>query len=306
MPDISVIICTHNPRPDYLARVLEAIKTQTLPKDQWELLLVDNNCQEPLSCQWDLSWHVHARHIREEDLGLTPARLRGIKESQGDLLVFVDDDNVLDADYLEQAWTIAGTHGFLGVWGGHIIPEFESEPPPWIESFRLTLACVEVAEDRWSNLKFYYGTVPPGAGMCVRRPVADEFMRVANADPRRRLLGRRGTEGLGSGEDTDLALTACDLGLGTGQFTRLKMTHLIPSVRLQEAYIIKLCEAIGVSGIIVEALRGRRPEPFSSSLIRAWLGRLRRRLFWNPRRRALFEGSLRARKRAGEIIARWR
>jgi hypothetical protein len=142
--------------------------------------------------------------------------------------------------------------------------------------------------------------------MCVRRPVADEFMRVANADPRRRLLGRRGTEGLGSGEDTDLALTACDLGLGTGQFTRLKMTHLIPSVRLQEAYIIKLCEAIGVSGIIVEALRGRRPEPFSSSLIRAWLGRLRRRLFWNPRRRALFEGSLRARKRAGEIIARWR
>src|ERR1022692_4717847 len=97
----SVIICTHNPRPDYLRRTLDALKAQTLPKEQWELLLIDNASKEPLADTWDLSWHPQARHIREEALGLTRARLCGISQSKGELLVFVDDDNVLSADYLE-------------------------------------------------------------------------------------------------------------------------------------------------------------------------------------------------------------
>jgi len=40
MIPVSVIICTHNPRPDYLQRVLDALKAQTLPKENWELLLM--------------------------------------------------------------------------------------------------------------------------------------------------------------------------------------------------------------------------------------------------------------------------
>ena len=40
--DFSVIICTHNPRSDYLRRVLDALKAQTLLREQWELLLIDN------------------------------------------------------------------------------------------------------------------------------------------------------------------------------------------------------------------------------------------------------------------------
>jgi hypothetical protein len=48
-----------------LRRVLDALKAQTLPKEQWELLLIDNASKEPLAESWDLSWHPHARHIRE-------------------------------------------------------------------------------------------------------------------------------------------------------------------------------------------------------------------------------------------------
>ncbi len=45
---ISAIICTHNPRPHYLRRVLEALNRQTLDKGEWELLLVDNASRQPL------------------------------------------------------------------------------------------------------------------------------------------------------------------------------------------------------------------------------------------------------------------
>src|SRR5271168_5062239 len=98
--NLSVIICSHNPRPDYLQRTLDGLKSQTLPKQQWELLLVDNRSKDRLSERWDLSWHPYGRHVREEELGLTAAMLTGIREARGRILIVVDDDNVLASDYL--------------------------------------------------------------------------------------------------------------------------------------------------------------------------------------------------------------
>jgi glycosyltransferase involved in cell wall biosynthesis len=100
---LSVIICTHNPRPEYLARTLEALRVQTLAMAEWELVLIDNASRPAVAGLVSLKWHPKARHIREEVLGLTPARLRGIQESQGQLLVFVDDDSILESSYLETA-----------------------------------------------------------------------------------------------------------------------------------------------------------------------------------------------------------
>src|ERR1039457_2192213 len=92
---LSVILCTHSPRSNYIRRRLEGLKAQTLPKDQWELLLIDNASEVLLANVLDISWHPLARHVREDELGSTPARLRGIRESKGELLAFADDDNVL-------------------------------------------------------------------------------------------------------------------------------------------------------------------------------------------------------------------
>src|SRR5689334_750738 len=99
MPAASVIICTHNPRPDYFDRVLDALRSQTLPPEAWELLVIDNASQVPLSRSLDISWHPAARHILERELGVAYARRRGIKEASSELIVFVDDDNVLDKQY---------------------------------------------------------------------------------------------------------------------------------------------------------------------------------------------------------------
>src|SRR5262249_33507085 len=104
---LSLIICTHNPRREYFDRCLGALRAQTLPSHDWELLIVDNCSAEPVNIEHILSYHPGAKVIREEVLGLTPARLRGIREATGDVLVFVDDDNVLDADFLQQALLVA-------------------------------------------------------------------------------------------------------------------------------------------------------------------------------------------------------
>src|ERR1035437_9739406 len=67
---------------------------------------------------------------------ITHARLRGIKESKGDLLVFVDDDNILAADYLEQSLKIADEFPKLGALGGSIKGEFEIPHPEGRKPYR--------------------------------------------------------------------------------------------------------------------------------------------------------------------------
>ena len=98
---ISAIICTYNPRADYLLRVLSALKRQTLPQTDWELLVVDNCSEPPIRGRIDLSWCTNARILEEKRQGVAYARVQGIAESIGELVVFIDDDNVLSSDYLE-------------------------------------------------------------------------------------------------------------------------------------------------------------------------------------------------------------
>src|SRR5580700_7281413 len=92
--EISVIICSHNPRAHYLQRTIQALRDQTFPRDRWELLLIDNASSVPLAENWDVSWHSNAKHVVESELGLSAARRRGIHEARGELLIFVDDDNI--------------------------------------------------------------------------------------------------------------------------------------------------------------------------------------------------------------------
>jgi glycosyltransferase involved in cell wall biosynthesis len=254
---ISVIICSHNPRSDYLTRVLEALRGQTLCRERWELLLIDNASGEPLSTRFDLGWHTHGRHVHEEQLGLTPARLRGIKEASGEVLVFVDDDNVLDPDYLEVTLRLSLAWPLLGAWGGSIQGEFEVNPPEWTKQYWGYLAIKECTRDTWSNLVSRNEAMPVGAGLCIRKNIAKRWTELVVDDPRRQLLGRKGAS-LSGAEDEDLARTACEMGMGTGRFTSLHLTHLIPQTRLDEEYLVRLVHDITCSGMLLRAMRGER------------------------------------------------
>jgi glycosyltransferase involved in cell wall biosynthesis len=282
MNKISAILCTHNPREDYLHRVLEALRAQTLPMAQWELLLIDNASQSPLSGQFDLAWHPNARHVREEELGLTPARLRGVRESNADILVFVDDDAVLAADYLEQALVVGEQWPFVGAWGGSVIPEYEKPLPDWVGDQVWRLTVVDVKEDIWSNLREGFVTIPAGAGMCVRKNVCRHFLERCRNNKDSRALGRKGTE-LSGYEDVELAHCAMDLGLGTGKSTRLRLTHLIPASRLTLDYFVRQAEGDAASWMLFRAIRGLPVKEPTSSFIANVNRHLRRLLSRKPR-----------------------
>ena len=257
---ISVIICTHNPREDFLRRTLAALRSQTLATTKWELLLIDNASQINLATAWDLSWQPGARHIRENELGLTPARLRGIREAQGDLLVFVDDDNVLAENYLAAAEELFSRRADLGVASGRILPEYETPPPAWFLPHESWLAVRRIGQSRWAN--FYEPRAEPcGAGMCLRKSVALGYAQKA-ADARQRILGRKG-DSLLSGEDIAITKVALALGFSMGQFVALQMTHIIPSRRVSEEYLFSLYRSIIASGQVMSWLENETAAPLA-------------------------------------------
>lgn len=279
----SVILCTHNPRGDYLRRVLEGLQNQSLPYEQWELLLIDNCSKTPVSAGFDISWHPKGRHLREDTPGLTPARSRGIRETSSDLLIFVDDDTVLARDYLEQALVVAQQWPFIGAWGGSIIPEYEIPLPYWVGHHEWRLTAVSVSEDVWSNLREGFSTYPAGAGMCLRRQVAARYIQWCETMGASRSLDRTGSSLAGYG-DMDMCQCAIDVGLGTGRSTKLNLTHLVPASRLTLDYFVRHAEGDACSLLVYRALRGL---PYRHLAYHTWfkaivwrLHCLRRRIPW--------------------------
>ncbi len=242
---LSVVICTRNPRPDYFQRVLDALRQQTFSVAEWELIVVDNQSHDPLATSTDLTWHAHARVVREETSGLTPARLRGFAEASSSLLIYVDDDNVLNPDYLATAVRLADTMPFLGVWSASIRGEFEIPPAAWMKPYLPYLALTNFTHDQWANHPRGQ-TLPIGAGMVVRREVMTAYRAALLKDPRRLRLDRDG-QSLLAGGDTDIGLASCSLGLGCGYMTALRVTHLIPANRLRRSYLTRLVEDITAS-----------------------------------------------------------
>jgi glycosyltransferase involved in cell wall biosynthesis len=250
MMDASVIICAHNPRQDYLRRVIDALRAQTLPLDRWELLIVDNASREPLASSLDLSWHPNGRHVPERELGLMHARNRGISDSNSDLLIFVDDDNVLDRAYLAEAVRIGKEWPELGVWGsGVTTPEFEAEPASDLEELIPYLALRTTDATYWSNVPGCVWATPWGAGLCMRRQVAEAYAR-HTAETALQISGRSGTILL-SGEDKEIAYIACGMGLGMAIFPSLKLLHLISKTRVSEDYLLRLYEGTMTSNYLL-------------------------------------------------------
>ncbi|MBE2181055.1 MAG: glycosyltransferase family 2 protein [Chthoniobacterales bacterium] len=287
MPFISVIMPCCNPGMRHLGIVLEALRNQTLPMDEWELILVDDASKEPLRGRVDLSWHPGARVVETDPerkgIGLVGSRLWGSEHACGQVCVFVDQDNALRSDYLQGVAAIAREHPKIGTWGGQILLKFDEPdkaPEPWL---RGALCTRELAHDIWSNDIHHHASTPWGAGLCVRHEVLELYRQSVEENPHRRLLDPSPRRP-GFGGDSDISYAGCRAGFGKGAFKRLIMDHLMPVGRCSDEYLLRTAEANGYSTVMhgyVEHGTATPPRNDWRYWLLAWVKRpRRRRLEW--------------------------
>jgi len=242
MNGFSIIICTYNPSIRLIKRLFTAINQFETDCFQVEVLLIDNNSTLQLSkhifVQDFLSFNPTYRIIRENEPGLTSARLAGIKASKFDWLIFFDDDNEPDSDYLIHASEVINKFNFVRVWGpGKITVEFTSEPSDWLFRNKKIFQDKNEHEFRFDNKPDWQKCYPYGTGMLVQREIALSYVERV-CDGRYTICDRNG-KSLSSGGDVQIVLTAIEKGFQAGVAPSLKLTHLIDSKKANLKYMVK-------------------------------------------------------------------
>jgi GT2 family glycosyltransferase len=178
--------------------------------------------------------------------------------------VFVDDDNVLAPDYLENVIALFAAHPHVGLAGGKSLPEFETEPPAWAREFFPLLALRDLGaaplvsaglRPAGASRNQYPPFAPIGAGLAARAAALQPWL-----DASSELTDRRGSE-LSSAGDNDIVLAAMRAGWEVGYFPQLRLTHLIPAARLDAEYLGRLNRGIQSSWMRVLRRHDANPWP---------------------------------------------
>lgn len=103
---ISVIIPSYKPQ-DYLWECLEALMMQTFSKEDFEIILVLNGCTEPYKSAIERyiaenMQGMNVNFIHSEVGGVSNARNIGLDAARGEYVTFVDDDDIVSSNYLEE------------------------------------------------------------------------------------------------------------------------------------------------------------------------------------------------------------
>jgi glycosyltransferase involved in cell wall biosynthesis len=271
---LSVILPAYNPNASRISQTLSGLKNQTLDLNSWELILIDNNSNPPLSI--DLGWHPKHKILTEKKPGLTYARLTGFENALAPIVLMVDDDNVLDKDYLENALAIFNADSSLGAIGGKSIPQFEAAPPPWLGKFYANIALRDLGEEAlltgWKNE--YPAFAPIGAGMGIRKEALKTYLDKIKS-PGNVIADRTGNS-LSSGGDNDIVLEILKSGWQVGYYPSLVLKHIIPASRMEASYLARLLKDTNKSW--VQLLESHHINPWKK--IASWTVPLRKIKSW--------------------------
>lgn len=97
---ISVIIPTYN-RKDSLIKLLRSLSHQSMATDRYEVIVVDDGSPNYPPEDSDERYPYSLVYLKQENQGATIARNNGALKSQGQILVFIDDDVTISPRVLE-------------------------------------------------------------------------------------------------------------------------------------------------------------------------------------------------------------
>lgn len=245
---ITVIICTYN-REKYIGQLLDSLAKNDYPESDYEIVLVNNNSTDNtrLICERFAANHqnISFRYVEEQEQGLSAARNRGIKEAKGDIVIYVDDDALVDSDYIRTYAEHFSSFPETMAAGGPIEPLYETAEPSWMSPYTKALLTA------WMNYgdkvrEYPNGRFPGGGNAAYRKSVFDK-VGLFNTD-----LGRKGTALLAS-EEKDIFDKMRQLGMRVLYLPTPVLHHIIPQAKLEEQYFNRLTLQIGRS----ERLRTR-------------------------------------------------
>ncbi len=239
---LAVVICTYN-RSASLIQTLESLyRSGYGGREGVDIVVVANNCSDdtPARLADFKSAHPHATltlsWIEEPRAGKSYALNAAIAHTAHDVLCFIDDDQTVEAGFLDHLLDGMDAHPDDAIYCGRIWPAWDGSEPAWVHTdgayaipirpfpeFDLGSESLVIApHDRY----------PSGGNIVVRRSVFEAIGLFAVE------LGPTG-HNLAGGEDHDFLKRATDRGFSIRYLPKVRQLHAIDAERMSAVYTLR-------------------------------------------------------------------
>src|SRR6266478_1221017 len=252
MIKISAVICTFK-RPDYLRQALRSLCAQSLPHEQYEIVVVDNAVETKVRqvVKEFEDGRVNLRYLPEGKVGLSRARNTGLKAAAGRYIAYIDDDARADTYWL-QALVVAfeQVSPVPAAVGGRVWLDWKGEKPGWVPEQHLSLyTYVDHGSDAHS---LENGEYLVGANLAFEK---DALLSVGGFDPN---LGRQGAVLL-SGEEAAILAQLRQMGRGVYYEPAAVVWHSVDQSRRRPSWLLRRLFWDGASQPFLERPNLARP-----------------------------------------------
>lgn len=248
---ISAIICTHN-RSAYLKRAIQSLVDQTLPKEQYEIIVVDNGSTDDTKAIVEGFYRLeNLRYIYEPILGLSQARNTGWQNARGKYVAYLDDDAVAYSEWLERIVAAFETvNPRPGSVGGKVVPIWEAERPAWLtKRMEIDLTIINWADEPIVLTEKYQFLA--GTNVAYPREILEAFDGFSTS------LGRKGNS-LISGEEMLLRNYLSRHNLPTYYDPRICVQHHIQTERLSYRWFYRRYFDGGITDVYIDYIESSR------------------------------------------------
>jgi glycosyltransferase involved in cell wall biosynthesis len=249
---LEIVICTYNRAAD-LDGCLARLACQRDANAEWSVTVVDNNCTDRTAqvvAEHAASGRVpHLAHAFEHVQGLTPARRRGVLESNAEWIAFVDDDCLVARDWVAQAIEATARHPGAGGFGGRVIPCWGREPPPHLARHGWLFAEQDLGETE-SEVEHLVG-----AGIIVNRSALAECGWIAHP-----YLADRTGAGYVSGGDVEICCRLRASGRPLYYSPLMRIDHVVAAKRQRLRSLLGLARGLGAGAELVNLMGSHDPE----------------------------------------------
>lgn len=242
MKTVSLIICTMN-RDNMIDDVLNSSINQTLSKDKYEIIVIDQSINN--KTKEIVQNYSEVKYIKSKTTGLSNSRNEGIKHSSGDIIVFVDDDVFFESDYLENILYCFNNSDLKPDFiGGKTHIKYLGKKPEWITGPLLGILAHSDYGDEEKCYDNHPKHVPYGCNMAIKRKCIEKINGfssiIKNFDNR-----------LTENEDVIAANKLRKLGFNLAYCPKMFVMHKMPASRLNYAYYKKRYYSQGQSDAFI-------------------------------------------------------
>lgn len=239
---VSICICTFN-RERLLRQTLSRVAAATVPDGiSLEVVVVDNNSSDGTARVIEEAGRsLPIRGVLEMTPGIAAARNAAVRAAGGEALLWLDDDVLIEQDWIERYVVALHANPGVSLFGGPVRPHFEGTPPSWVIELLPEIGqAYALREFPPGRVDIDANHLPYGANFGTRRAIHDQL----GFDT---ALGRIGADGGCLSEESTFFAAALNMGFKGLWMPDCPVRHVITVERQSVKYLRRYYRLAGAT-----------------------------------------------------------